>query len=226
MRFTATLRQKAHAIWEAEKRHPFVRGIGDGSLPREKFRYYMIQDYLFLVDFCRIFALGAAKADDIGQMSQFSRLLHETLHTEMSLHRAYGEQFGIPPAAMEQAEPAPTCLGYTRFMLEAVQRGTVADLAAAVLPCQWGYAEIGRFLKETGDTSANNPYRDWIQMYASEEFKQLGDWLRNLLDSKAAGANATDQARWTGLFLAGSRYEYMFWQMCWEEEQWPVSPAP
>lgn len=222
MRFTDLLRQEAGPIWEAEKRHPFVRGIGDGSLPLDRFQFYLVQDYLFLIEFSRIFALGAARAADLATMQRFASLLHETLHTEMALHKRYGERFGIPPAQMEAAEPAPTTIAYTRYILEAAWRGTTADLAAAMLPCQWGYAEIGRHLKATGDTSEANPYRDWILLYSSEEFKATGDWLREHLDRAAAESGPGDRERWRTLFLTGSRYEYLFWEMAWRQERWPV----
>ena len=106
--FTDELRQFAAPIWEADLRHPFVRGIADGTLPMEKFKFYLIQDYLFLLDYSRVFAYGVIKAPDEATMALFSQLLNETLNTEMDLHRGYCEKFGISAAEMEQAPVAPT----------------------------------------------------------------------------------------------------------------------
>lgn len=138
IQFTDELRQSAAPIWEADLGHPFVRGIADGTLPTEKFKFYLIQDYLFLLDYSRVFAHGVIKAPDEATMALFSQLLNETLNTEMDLHRGYCEKFGISAAEMEQAPVAPTTHAYTRHLLSVAQSGTLADIIAGVLPCQWG----------------------------------------------------------------------------------------
>ena len=138
--FTDELRGVAAHIWEADIKHPFVRGIADGSLPTEKFKFYLIQDYLFLLDYSRVFAHGVIKAHDEPTMAMFSQLLNETLNTEMDLHRGYCEKFGISAAEMEAASMAPTTHAYTRHLLNVAEIGTLAELIAGVLPCQWGYA--------------------------------------------------------------------------------------
>lgn len=222
MSFAAFMREQAAPIWAQEQAHPFVRGIADGSLPPEKFKFYMIQDYLYLIDYSRVFALAAAKAPDLETMGRFSTLLHETLATEMDLHRSYAARFGATAAEFEQARPAPTTVAYTKHMLWVAHAGTIADIVAVVLPCQWGYAEIGRHLAQVGDTSDANPYADWIRMYSSPEFHALGDWLRGLIDRLAAAAPAADRQRWQEYFLTSSRHEYMFWEMAWHGEAWPV----
>src|ERR687894_2037871 len=101
MSFVAEVRAEAAPIWAAEQAHPFVRGIGDGSLDVERFRYYVAQDYVFLVEFVRVLALAAAKSNDLATMERFTALQHATLTTEMSLHRGYCERFGITPAQLE-----------------------------------------------------------------------------------------------------------------------------
>lgn len=220
-RFTEYLRRKADPIWQAAHEHPFVRGIGDGTLPVEKFRYYMRQDYAFLIDFSRVFAYGAAVAPDLATMGKFAELLHATVGIEMGLHRRFAAKFGISEAELEATRPAPTCYAYTRHMLGAAQSGDVGSLAAALLPCMWDYAEIGRMLSARG--APDHPlYAEWIATYASEEFAALSRWLRELLDRLADGAGADPKARWEELFLTSSRYEFMFWDMAYRGEEWPV----
>ena len=106
-------------------------------------KFYLIQDYLFLLDYSRVFAYGVIKAHDEATMAMFSQLVNETLNTEMDLHRGYCEKFGITAAEMEAAPMAPTTHAYTRHLLNVAETGTLVDLVAGVLPCQWGYAEIG-----------------------------------------------------------------------------------
>ncbi len=219
--FTDELRQFAAPIWEADLRHPFVRGIADGTLPMEKFKFYLIQDYLFLLDYSRVFAYGVIKAPDEATMALFSQLLNETLNTEMDLHRGYCEKFGISAAEMEQAPVAPTTHAYTRHVLNVAQSGTLAELIAGVLPCQWGYAEIGTTLAEQGG-SPEPLYQEWIEMYASDEFLALGKWLRSLLNELTAESSSAEKERLKRHFLFSSRYEYLFWEMAWTQEAWQI----
>lgn len=220
MGFSAVLRQETDALWQAIFRHPMVTGLGDGSLPERKFRFWLVQDYLYLVDFSRIFAYGAAKAPDLATMTWFAELLHSTLKVEMGGHRNYAARFGVDPAEMEQAEMAPWCRAYTREMLAAAA-GDLGDLVATLLPCMAGYAETGRCLAAQG-MPAHPIYREWIEMYASPEFGALADYCAGLLDRLAAGAKASDLERWREIYRTSARYEYLFWQMCWEEQSWPV----
>ncbi len=220
-KFTDELRQHAAPIWEADLKHPFVRGIADGSLPTEKFKFYLIQDYLFLLDYSRVFAHGVVKAPDEATMALFSQLLNETLNTEMDLHRGYCEKFGISAAEMETAPMAPTTHAYTRHILHVAQIGTLADVIAGVLPCQWGYAEIGTTLAEQGG-SPEPLYQEWIDMYASPEFLALGERLRNLLNEITSESSPTENERLQKHFLFSSRYEYLFWEMAWTEQAWQI----
>ena len=219
--FTDELRQSAAPIWEADLRHPFVRGIADGTLPPDKFKFYLIQDYLFLLDYSRVFAYGVIKAPDEATMALFSQLLNETLNTEMDLHRGYCEKFGISAAEMERAPVAPTTHAYTRHVLNVAQSGTLAELIAGVLPCQWGYAEIGTTLAEQGG-SPEPLYQEWIEMYASDEFLALGKWLRSLLNELTAESSSAEKERLKRHFLFSSRYEYLFWEMAWTQEAWQI----
>lgn len=221
IKFTDELRQYAAPIWEADLKHPFVRGIADGSLPKEKFKFYLIQDYLFLLDYSRVFAYGAIKAHDEATMALFAKLLNETLNTEMDLHRGYSEKFGISPAEMESAPVAPTTHAYTRHLLHVAQIGTLGDVIAGVLPCQWGYAEIGTTLSEQGG-SPEPLYQEWIDMYASAEFLALGEWLRNLLNEITENSSPVEKERLQRNFLLSSRYEYLFWEMAWTQEAWQI----
>ena len=220
-KFTDELRRAAAPIWEADLKHPFVRGIADGTLPTEKFKFYLIQDYLFLLDYSRVFAHGVIKAHDEATMAMFAELLNETLNTEMDLHRGYCEKFGISASEMEAAPIAPTTHAYTRHLLNVAEAGTLADLIAGVLPCQWGYAEIGTTLAEQGGSPAPL-YQEWIDMYASPEFLALGKSLRGLLNGLTREHSPSEKERIKNCFLISSRYEYLFWEMAYTQEEWKI----
>jgi len=222
MKFSERLYQELQPIWRKNHAHPFVRGIGDGTLDREKFRFFMIQDYLYLIDYAKLFALGAMKAENIETMGKFAKLLDSTLNEEMALHREYAKKFGVEPEEFEKAKPSPTTLAYTHYMLHVGQNGTLADLVAAVLPCMWSYWEIGKELSEIPGASDHEFYGEWIQMYSSSEFGQLAEWCINLLDELTEGKPESELEKLEEIFLNTTRFEFMFWDMSYNQEMWPT----
>ncbi|MDU0201154.1 thiaminase II [Paenibacillus sp. MAH-36] len=221
MTFSERLYERLQPIWRRNHAHPFVQGMGDGTLDLEKFRFYMIQDYVYLKDYAKLFALGAVKSDDLAVMGKFAALLDSTLNEEMSLHRAYAARFGITVEELEQAKPSPVTLAYTHYMLHTAQNGSLAELTAALLPCMWSYSEIGKELSRLPGVSEHSYYGDWIKMYSSEEFGALAQWCIGLLDRLAEGKPESELIRLEEIFLNTTRYEYLFWEMAYRMESWP-----
>ncbi|MGH3451080.1 MAG: thiaminase II [Haloechinothrix sp.] len=219
------LRADAADIWDAQHGHPLVRGIGDGTLDKDRFRFWIRQDYLFLIEYSRLLAMAAARAPDLDTMSRFAGLLQETLHEEMDLHRSYCADLGIPEADLETEQMAPTTRGYTDFMLRTATVGDFVELLAALLPCMWGFNEIGLVLNAAGAPDDDH-YARWIDMYASSEFTELVGWLRALTDRIGTGLPSGARTRVREVFRTSSRYELAFWEMAWSGEGWPgVDPA-
>ncbi|HVF78801.1 MAG TPA: thiaminase II [Solirubrobacteraceae bacterium] len=215
------LRRAADPVWQAQLEHPFLRGIADGTLALERFTFYVRQDYLFLIEYARLLALGAARAPDLATMTRFAELTTEILATEMDLHRSFAASLGISPAELEAETPAPTTQGYTDFLVRTAAQGDFVELAAALLPCMWGYAEIGQALAALG-RSPDDRYAQWVEMYASAEFGELAEWCRALVDGLADGLAEGGRARLERAFLTSSRYELAFWEMAWNGERWRV----
>lgn len=214
--FSATLRSAADEIWERQHAHPFVRGIGNGTLPEDVFRFYVRQDYLFLIDYGRLLSLGAVRAPRLDWMRRFSALSQAILETEMELHRAYAAAWGISGAELEAEQPVPATSGYADFLLRTAALGDFAELAAALLPCMWGYAEIGERLAARG--APEHPrYAEWIDMYAGREFQELATWSRELTDAAAAEVSGDGHARMERAFVASSRHELAFWESAWAQ---------
>jgi thiaminase/transcriptional activator TenA len=223
MRFTLRLFENVSDIWEKTHQHPFVVGMGKGDLPVESFIRYMKQDYVFLIDYSKLFALGAVKARDLETMAAFAKLLDETLHGEMDLHRGYAERFGITQQQLEETKPTPINLAYTRYMLNVAQNGSLEELVSALLPCMWSYWEISKVLdKNYPDAIKHLHYGEWVKMYSSSEFGSLATWLINLLDRLAEGKPEPELAILEEHFLTTSRFEYMFWDMVYQGGEWPV----
>jgi thiaminase/transcriptional activator TenA len=221
MAFTDRLRSGADAIWAAQHEHPFVRGIGEGNLEPRKFHHYLRQDYLFLIDYARLLALGCARAPQLDEMTRFARLAEAVLGREMELHRSYAADWGISTAALEAEQPTATTRAYTDFLLRTAALGGYGELTAALLPCMWGYHELASGLASRG-RPGNELYARWIDEYADAEFGELTAWCKALTN---AAAETGDHRLMTDAFLTSSRYELAFWNASWREEA-PLRQSP
>ncbi|MGE3269846.1 MAG: thiaminase II, partial [Chloroflexota bacterium] len=136
------------------------------------------------------------------------------------LHRGYAAQFGISPDDLERESMSPTTRGYTDFLLRVAAIGDFAELAAALLPCMWGFSELGQRLA-TQPRPADARYDAWIEMYADPEFADLAKWCRGLVDRLAADAGPAQRERMISAFITSSRYELAFWDAALRQERWP-----
>jgi len=208
------LRAGASADWQAYVWHPFVQGLADGSLPAAAFRRYLVQDYLFLVQFARAFALAAYKAESFpafrAKIASVSGLLHET-----TMHLGYCAEWGLTEAEVLAAPEAPATVAYTRWVLDRGIAGDILDLEVALAPCTIGYGEIARLIEASPTRRrAGNPYESWIAMYAGAEYQALATAAAEGLD--ALGESHGGPARLPALtahFAKAARLEADFWAM-------------
>ena len=217
MSVAAELRAASADVWEAQHAHPFVRGIGDGTLDEARFRFYVRQDYRFLIDYGRVLALGAARAPRVEQMRRFAALAQSVLETEMALHVGFAQRWGIAAEELEAEPPAPATRGYCDFLLRTSALGDFAELCAALLPCMWGYAEIGQRLAAAGPPE-HAGYAAWIATYADPEFQALAAWARELTDGAAADAGPAARERMQAAFRTSSELELAFWEAAWRSD--------
>jgi thiaminase/transcriptional activator TenA len=206
---SSALRAAAAPVWDASLAHPFVRGLGDGTLDEAAFRYYIRQDYRFLIDYGRLLSLGAARAPRVAWMRRFAGLASSVLETEMSLHREFASRWGVSVAELESERAAPATAAYADYLLRVASLGDFGELCAAVAPCMWGYAEIGTSLSAS---ATSDRYAEWIDMYASAEFGELAAWSRSLLDEVDG-----DVSRMTAAFVTSSEHELAFWEAAYSK---------
>jgi thiaminase/transcriptional activator TenA len=209
------LKTDAAEEWWAFIAHDFVRGLGEGTLPRDCFRHYLVQDYLFLIQFARAYALAAFKAADLASMQHAARAVTAILDVETKLHIRLAERWGKSANELAGAREARATVAYTRFVLDTGMRGDLLDLMTALSPCTIGYAEIGSTLAaSTGGKSPGNPYREWIAEYSGDAYQALAAEARSELQ-RLADTALTD-ARYPHLlatFRQATRLEADFWQM-------------
>ncbi len=214
MTFSDELRRAAEPIWSAQHAHPFLRGIGEGTLDPGRFRHYVRQDYLFLIDYARLLALGCARAPRLDEMTRFASLAGAVLGTEMDLHRGYAAEWGVSAEELAGERPTATTRAYADYLLRVAALGDYGELTAALLPCMWGYHELAVRLAG-GARPGNELYGRWIDEYASSEFGELAAWCRAITDR---AGEVSDRGRMQDAFLTSSRYELAFWDASWRQE--------
>lgn len=209
------LRAACAEEWRAYTEHEFVRLLADGSLPEESFRHYLVQDYLFLTQFARAYALAAYKSEALDDIHRAAATVIALVETEMPLHVAYCAEWGLTEAEMAATAEATATTAYTRYVLDRGAAGDALDLYVALAPCVIGYAEIGRRLKSAPETRlAGNPYARWIEMYAGEEYQDVARGAVDQLDrlDLARGSPARFSAL-AGTFRQATVLEARFWRM-------------
>lgn len=208
------LKAAASDDWSSYVDHDFVRQLGAGSLPETAFRTYLVQDYLFLIQFARAYALATYKSRTLDDMKVAQSGLAAIL-SEMELHVKLCGRWGLSPAEIEAAPELQATVAYTRFVLDCGAAGDLLDLHVALAPCVIGYAEIGRKLAPDGaDMLGDHPYRDWIGEYAGDAYQDIATSARRHLDDLAS--RAMTERRFSELartFALASRLEADFWQM-------------
>src|SRR4026209_2048686 len=174
MSFFERLKTEAAAEWRAYTEHPFTAGLADGSLPETAFRHCLVQDYLFLIEFARAYALSVYKSPTLADMREAASGVSAILDVEMNLHIKLCAGWGLSATDLEHAAPAVEMLAYTRYVLDAGMRGDLLALKVSLAPCVIGYAEIATRLAALSDAQVStNPYRDWIAEYAGAPCQEV-----------------------------------------------------
>jgi len=200
----------------------FNRALSAGTLEQDMFKYYVVQDSLYLAGYARALAAAGMQAPDSEAMLTFTGSAQEAIQVERALHASYFEKFGIDPAQVQSAEPSPTCLAYTSYMLRLAQTAGYPELVAAILPCFWVYWEVGKRID--AEAAPDNPYRAWIDTYADESFGEAVQAVIGHVDRAAEAAGADTLAAMHQAFMRSTQYEWMFWDAAWRREDWPVKP--
>ncbi|WP_205698923.1 thiaminase II [Conexibacter sp. SYSU D00693] len=210
-RWSTAARAVADELWEAQHRHPVVRGIADGTLAVDRLERWVREDWCFLVDYARVLAFAAGRATELDAVARWAEVAHSTLADELRLHRSYAAQFGITEDELADHAPGRATAGYTDFLLRCAVAEPYEVLVAALLPCMWGFSEIGLRLAAEGAAPEDERYRAWIGSYADEGFAALAAWCRDEADRAASRVDDAARAAMTRAFLRCSEHELAFW---------------
>ncbi len=216
MKTTERLLAATKDIWAAYNEHPFVMGIQDGTLDREKFKYYIIQDYLYLEEYAKVFAIGIAKAKSLDTMRLFSRQVNFLTEGEMDIHRGYMGAFTVSQEELTTASRALDNLSYTSYMLRVAYEEGEAEILAAILSCAYSYEVIAKTILKNNPSASEHPfYGNWVKGYAEPEFCDGNVVLLEMTDKLTQYYTKPQLQHLTDIFVTCSRYELAFWELAW-----------
>jgi thiaminase/transcriptional activator TenA len=219
--FSRQLKNRSARIWRAIEDHPFLRELQAGTLPMDRFTYFILQDYVYLLDFAQVLCQGGAKSPDLETLELFCRHALGAVEVERSFHASVGRSLGLSRRQLDALSKGPRTQAYIDHLQSVARGATLGELVAAVLPCYWIYGETGKRLYKTRPRQPKI-YREWIETYASESFwKPVREQIR-LMDRLGAVASRSEKQRMAANFSLSSRYEFMFWEQAYRLEKWPV----
>lgn len=203
-------------IYDKIIQHPFISEMINGTLSKEIFKYYIMQDAMYLYDFSKVLSILAARSYDTCTMLEFIKFSHDAILVEMNLHNDYFRQFN----EKLQPEKSPSCFSYTNYILATCMLQTYEQAIAAVLPCFWIYKEVGTYMKK--HTVDNNFYINWIDEYSSEVFVNSVNQL--LVISEAICKKTTQDSfnKMIDAFNTSFKLEYIFWDSAYKLEKWSI----
>ena len=216
MKTTERLLTATKDIWAAYSEHPFVLGIQNGTLDQEKFRYYIIQDFLYLKEYAKVFALGIAKAKSPETVRLFSKYVTQLTEGEMDIHRGYMGKFAVSREELEATPRALDNLSYTSYMLRVAYEEGEAEILAAILSCAYSYEVIAKILLERNPAAVDHPfYGEWVRGYSDLHYSKANVVLLDTLNELTANYGKKQLQHLTDIFVACSRYELAFWNLAW-----------
>ena len=215
MKVTERLLSATAEIWKAYNEHPFVLGIQNGTLDKAKFRFYMIQDYLYLADYAKTFAVGVAKAKSLDTANLFAKYI-SVMNGELNVHSGYLARLGVTQEEIDSAVPSLDNLSYTSYMLRVAYEEGEAEILTAILACAYSYEVIAKKIVENNPASVCNEfYGDWIRGYISDGYAAENVILLEALNRLTEHDTQQQLRHLVDIFVACSRYELAFWEMSW-----------
>lgn len=199
-------------VFEAILNLPFLNELAKGSLPREKFNFYIGQDALYLNDYSKVLAHIASRMPDTELSETFLGFAANGIAVERGLHASFISE--------TPKQKSPTCLFYTSLLKSSVMEDLAVE-CAAVLPCFWIYREVGKEIVKRAKLEGN-PYAIWISTYADETFEKSTDLAIDICNRMAEQSSPEVQRRMTEFFLNASRLELRFWDSAYKLENWEI----
>ena len=203
--------------WLLYTKHEFINKLSNDTLKEEKFLNYLIQDYLFLIQFSKAWSLAILKSDNLEEMKIAASTVNDLINFEMELHITLCANYGISKSDLENADEENANIAYTRYVLELGYSGDFLDLLSALAPCVLGYGEIGLNCQNSNPKTLM--YKKWIETYSSIEYQDVCKNVSGLIDKAfllRLGTNFENTYKWkkvNQIFKKATLLEVDFWNM-------------
>jgi thiaminase/transcriptional activator TenA len=221
--FLTQLREECDPIWRRIYSHPFIRELTNGTLPQDKLKVYIQQDYLYLIEFAKCCALAAARSSNPVTAKVFVKIAHQTFEKDLNYHRRLSKALGMEEKDLDEAKPLPTCFAYTNYMFGVAASGSSGEVAASLCPCLWTYLELGGILGPAIRKRVTRPDDALWSYYSAGEYKAIVDAVMKIISDSVARASEEELERMRKHFKIASEYEYMFWDMAYGRKEWGLS---
>ena len=219
MKLTERFFAEAEAYWDKAAVKPFIRKMAAGTLKPERWRFYMLQDYIYIKEYIKIIALTIVQADELEEIAYLEKLIGETLNETCRVHIPNMKEIGITREDIRKTEPAAVSLAYVRYMQSEASGGGVLSGLTALLNCSWSYMYIvQQAMKKYHDEVCASTYRSWFEAYACNEYMAANQELIDAVDRISAGIDPAEEDRLCGIFLECCKYEDAFWDMLDQEK--------
>jgi len=219
--FSMKLRSGSQPIWRAIHNHPFLAELHQGTLSLDRFTYFILQDYVYLLDFAQVLCQGGAKSPDLETLALFCRHALGAVEVERTFHASFGNSLGLSRKELDEVPKGPITQAYIAHLQSVARSGSLGEIVAAILPCYWIYGEVGRRLYRNRPRKPK-VYRQWIETYASEAFWRPVREQIQLMNRLGKAAGTGERKVMTAHFILSSRYEFMFWEQAYRLDHWPV----
>lgn len=198
--------------------HPFNQELAEGTLPIEKFIYYLSQDALYLADFSKALAITATRLPHDQQSELFIQFAINALKAERDLHANFLKKY--PTTTHTTNQQSPCCFMYSNYLLRMASTAAVEESVASLLPCFWVYQQVGQ--RTNAKKIPNNPYQDWIDLYSSHEFNHSVDLMIATTNELAAHASIHCKQKMLSAFRQATLCEWQFWQGAYLQQTWSI----
>ena len=209
------LRKDVDEIWNRIFNHPFILEIYSGKLPDKKFKFYLLQDYSYLIKIIKAMTIIASKSN-FEMMKEILEIAEMESETEIKNYEKILKKVGLSMEDAIKTKPSPSNFAYTNFIISTCSLGNEYEGLASILPCFWSYLEIAEKNKHLLEENKNEIYIEWAEEYLTNEYKELVEKMKSLLDK----SNEYDKIK--KIFVTSSKYEYIFWDMAYNMEEWKI----
>nr|AGF93056.1 transcriptional activator, TenA family [uncultured organism] len=219
MNITERLRKEADEIWKEIKEHPFVVELYTGDLPLDKFEFYILQDYYYLVKSIRNFSIISSKASSVDNMREVTEILHLEAQSEFEGYEEFLDRLGYSLEDAAKVEPIPVNVSYSSFLISTSSLNSFELGITSVLPCFWSYAEIAEYHRDKLSENNKQIYKDWAKVYETKSYLNLVERMKDIVNEVGEGYPFEELK---DVFITASRYEYMFWDAVYNKKGWPI----